>query len=135
MDRVLIVDDDRDSRETLALLLRHLLPAQETLFAANGAIGIELAVLHRPTAVILDVEMPVCDGLQAARQLRTALGAAPLLIGVSGNSRTLQKGVDDGLFDYGLVKPILASELLDLLASGRRARRCLVAAGPTCYAF
>ena len=118
MDKVLIVDDDRDSRETLAALLHHLLPAQETLLAANGAIGVELAVLHRPTAVILDVEMPVCDGLQAASQLRTALGrAAPLLIGVSGNSRTLQKGVDDGLFDCGLAKPILISELLDLLAS------------------
>jgi CheY-like chemotaxis protein len=117
MDRVLIVDDDRDSRETLAALLRHLLPAQETLLAANGAIGVELALLHRPTAVILDVEMPVCDGLQAASQLRTALGrATPLLIGVSGNVRTLQKGVDDGLFDHGLAKPILISEMLDLLA-------------------
>jgi CheY-like chemotaxis protein len=117
MDKVLIVDDDRDSRETLAALLRHALPARETLLAANGAIGVELALLHRPTAVILDVEMPVCDGLQAASQLRTALGrATPLLIGVSGNARKLEEGVDNGLFDHGLAKPILISELLGLLA-------------------
>jgi CheY-like chemotaxis protein len=101
----------------LAALLRHPLPARETLLAANGAIGVELALLHRPAAVVLDVEMPVCDGWQAASQLRTALGrATPLLIGVSGNSRKLLKGVDDGLFDHGLAKPVLITELLDLLA-------------------
>jgi two-component system response regulator YesN len=117
MSKVLIVDDDREARETLAALLHIELPDRETLLAANGEIGVELTLVHLPMAVVLDVEMPVCDGLQAADRIRAVLGrSAPLLIGVSGNVYKLQHGLDEGLFDHALTKPVLISELLDLLA-------------------
>jgi CheY-like chemotaxis protein len=117
MGKILIVDDDAESRETLAALLHIVLPGRETLLAANGQIGVELTLLHRPAAVVLDVEMPVCDGLQAARKIRAVLGrGAPLLIGVSGDAGKLHHGLDEGLFDDALTKPLPISELLDLLA-------------------
>jgi CheY-like chemotaxis protein len=101
----------------LAALLHIVLPGRETLLAANGEIGVELTLLHRPAAVVLDVEMPVCDGLQAAGKIRAVLGrGAPLLIGVSGDARKLHHGLVEGLFDHALTKPVPISELLDLLA-------------------
>lgn len=117
MSKVLIVDDDRESRETLATLVRLLIPGVETLLAANGRVGIELALLHRPSVVVLDVEMPLCDGLEVAAKIRASMGrATPLLIGTSGNVLRLEKGLGAGLFDHALTKPILIAELVHLLS-------------------
>ncbi len=113
----MIVDDDPESRETLASLVRLLIPGVETLLAANGDVGIELALLHHPAAVVLDVEMPGCDGLEAAARIRASMGqSAPVLIGTSGNVLKLEKGLDSGLFDHTLTKPILIAELVYLLS-------------------
>ena len=114
---VLIVDDDRESRETLADLVRLLIPGAETLVAGNGQVGVELALRHRPKAVVLDIEMPVLDGVQAATRIRAAFGlASPTLIGVSGNVPRLEEGRDAGVFDHILPKPILIAELVQLLS-------------------
>jgi len=45
MSTFLIVDDDSESRETLAILVRSLIPGAVTLLAANGQIGVDLALL------------------------------------------------------------------------------------------
>jgi CheY-like chemotaxis protein len=117
VSKVLIVDDDPESRETLATLVRLLIPGVETLLAANGDVGIELALLHHPAAVVLDVEMPLCDGLEVAARIRASMGrSAPVLIGTSGNVFKLEKGLDSGLFDHALTKPILIAELVRLLS-------------------
>ena len=98
-------------------LVRLLIPGVETFLAANGHVGIELALLHRPAAVILDVEMPLCDGFEVAAKIRASMGrAAPMLIGTSGDVLRLEKGLDSGLFDHTLTKPILIAELVHLLS-------------------
>ena len=98
MNKVLIVDDDRESRETLATLVRLLIPGVETLLAANGQVGIELTLLHRPSAIVLDVEMPLCDGLEVAAKIRASMGrATPLLIGTSGNVLRLEVPISKGV--------------------------------------
>ena len=117
MSKILIVDDDPESRETLASLVQLLIPGAETLLAANGHVGIELALLHHPDTVVLDIEMPLCDGFEVATSIRAAMGeAAPRLIGTSGNVPRLEKGLDSGLFDHALTKPILIAELVRLLS-------------------
>lgn len=117
MSTVLIVDDDAESRETLADLVRLLIPGVETLLAANGQVGVDLALLHLPSAIVLDIEMPLCDGFEAAVRIRRAFGRdAPLLIGVSGNFLRLEEGLRAGIFDHALTKPIVIAELVHLLA-------------------
>lgn len=72
--KVLVVDDQAMVREGFAALLG----AQEDIEivgqAENGAIAVELAALHRPDVVLMDVRMPVMDGLEAARLI---LAGAP----------------------------------------------------------
>ena len=66
--KILIVEDNAQNR----LLMVDILTARgcEVLEAKNGAEGIQLAREHKPDLILLDMQMPVMDGLQAARLLK-----------------------------------------------------------------
>lgn len=80
--RVLVVDDQAMVREGFAALLG----AQDDISivgqAENGARAVEMAALHHPDVVLMDVRMPVMDGLEAARHI---LAANPVRAENSGN--------------------------------------------------
>jgi len=80
--RVLIIEDNVDTRETLRRLLE--MDGHEVQEAADGAEGLEIALATRPDVVIVDIGLPRLDGYQVARRLRTALGRGPLLVAVTG---------------------------------------------------
>lgn len=66
--KILLVDDQASS----LLLLRELLQDLATLyFATDGVQAIELAILHRPELIVLDIEMPGMDGLAVCRSLKS----------------------------------------------------------------
>jgi CheY-like chemotaxis protein len=98
--RILIAEDDEPFLETIALLLE-----QDDRFvvagrAHDGREAVALAEEVAPDAVILDIEMPVLDGVEAARRLRAATPELPI-VAVSGHDyeeRVLeirQAGADD----------------------------------------
>ncbi len=66
---ILIVDDDRATIETLADYLEA--KGYTTIFAQNGREAIELTQLHHPEAILMDIKLPVLDGLEAISQLRS----------------------------------------------------------------
>ena len=81
--RVLVVDDNRDSAESLALLLR--LQGREARTAHSGPAALEAAREWRPDVVLCDLGLPEMDGLTVARTLRRDPATASLyLIAVSG---------------------------------------------------
>ncbi|MBP2292408.1 PP2C family protein-serine/threonine phosphatase [Azospirillum rugosum] len=67
--RVLIVDDNEFNRKSLALIIRRA-GLTQIEFAENGVEGLRKVASFRPDLVLLDVNMPVMDGLEMCRQLR-----------------------------------------------------------------
>jgi CheY-like chemotaxis protein len=111
---VLVADDDFDSRELLADLLRHEFPNVGVATAQDGAEALRVVLRHRPWAVILDLEMPILDGIGAARAIRTDLGAAaPMLLAISGSALKMAQAQAQALFDHCLMKPVSIPSLLE----------------------
>jgi signal transduction histidine kinase/ActR/RegA family two-component response regulator len=116
--RVLIIEDNVDTRETLRRVLE--LDGHEVQEAADGAQGVDLAIATRPEVVIIDIGLPRLDGYQVARRLRAALGAAPLLVAVTGYGQAEDRRMSrEAGFDVHLVKPVAPEQLADALHSRR----------------
>jgi DNA-binding NarL/FixJ family response regulator len=79
-DRVLVVDDAANLRELLTLLLEVEDDFEVVGTAADGRQAIEAAQVLKPDVVLLDLAMPVMDGLQALPQLRLHLPNARIVI-------------------------------------------------------
>ncbi|MGH8236113.1 MAG: hybrid sensor histidine kinase/response regulator, partial [Steroidobacteraceae bacterium] len=114
--RILVADDNPDALESLALLLE--CDGHEVWKAANGAEAFELAQKCQPHLALLDIGMPVLDGYEAARRIRSETwGKAMMLVALSGwgQSSDVQRSRDSG-FDTHLVKPASFDELAQLLS-------------------
>ncbi len=103
--RILVVDDNVDAAESLALILR--LGGHEVRTAQRGQTALEVAPEFRPHVIILDLGMPGMNGYDTARQLRNEpWGKDVLLIALTGWGQPddRQRSADAG-FDYHLTKP------------------------------
>jgi CheY-like chemotaxis protein len=115
--KILVVDDNRDAADTLSMLLDFL--GYETRTAYDGQQGVDVATAFQPDLVILDINMPVMDGYEAARMLRNARGTSrAVLVALTAratpNDRAaaLQAG-----FDYHVVKPVDGAGLAELVGT------------------
>jgi CheY-like chemotaxis protein len=114
--RILIADDDDDALSGLANLLTGM--GHEVALAANGAQAVEVAVQFDPEVVILDLGMPLVDGLAAARALRRLPnGHAIMLVALTGWGQPQHRELtNDAGFDVHLVKPISGDQLQFILS-------------------
>jgi CheY-like chemotaxis protein/two-component sensor histidine kinase len=120
--RVLVIEDDGDSREGLRNLLQ--VWGHDVDVAEDGIRGIEKAVERRPRVALIDVGLPGMDGYAVASRLRELLGENEIfLIAVTGytGQEDRERAADSG-FDAHLSKPINYSRLSSLLAEGSAAR-------------
>jgi CheY-like chemotaxis protein len=113
--RILVVDDNRDAADTLAMLLQFL--DYDVRTAYDGQQAVEVAEQFQPHLVILDIHMPVMNGYEAARHLRgrsgsqrTVLVALTAVATPEAQSKAMQAG-----FDIHLAKPVDGGELATLL--------------------
>jgi signal transduction histidine kinase len=123
--RILVADDNADSLESLAALLR--CDGHEVYTACDGEQAVEQAAMHRPEIALLDIGMPKLDGVQVGRKIRAeAWGRSMTLIALTGwGQDTDRKRTAAAGFDAHLVKPLDISELsvylqppADTLAAG-----------------
>jgi CheY-like chemotaxis protein len=118
--RVLIVEDDEDSREGLRELLQ--IWGHSVDVAQDGTEGIEKAVELRPGVALIDIGLPGLDGYQVAHRIREAFGQRPIfLVALTGyvDSQDRQRASESG-FDAHLPKPINADKLSSLLLARER---------------
>ena len=104
--RILVVDDNRDAADMLALLLEA--GGHEVQTAYDGATAIESALRHRPRVVFCDIGMPGMSGHEVATQLRTdGAHATAALVAVTGwgTDEDKRKAREAG-FDFHLTKPV-----------------------------
>ena len=113
--RIMVVDDNVDSAESLAMLLRLL--GHEVRTACDGPTALEAARAQPPEILLLDIGLPGMNGLEVARRLRQELGLTDaLLVALTGygmeedKRRSLEAG-----FNAHLVKPVDLDALHDLL--------------------
>ncbi|HEY7914218.1 MAG TPA: ATP-binding protein [Blastocatellia bacterium] len=115
--RILVVDDNVDSAESLVLLLR--LYGHEVLMAHDGPETIEAARSFNPQIVLLDIGLPGMSGYEVAAALRAEHGATRLLlVALTGYGREedRRRALESG-FDYHIVKPIDPDILQSLISS------------------
>ena len=108
--RVLVAEDDRGLRESLERVLRF--EGYDVHAVRDGALALEAVAEQVPDVVVLDVMMPVVDGLTACRRLRERYRHLPILM-LTARHEVADRvaGLDAGADDY-LVKPFALDELL-----------------------
>ncbi len=119
--RILVVDDNRDSAKTLAMLLG--ITGHETQVAHDGLAAIEVARTFRPEVILLDIGLPKLNGYEVCRAIRKEdWGAQIVIVALTGwgQDDDRRKSTEAG-FNGHLVKPVehdaLVKLLLDLMPS------------------
>lgn len=119
---VLVIDDDRNVRETLEALLAN---QYEFFAAANGVDGLDLALQTQPDVILLDVMMPKLDGFEVCRRIRATalLAEIPILMITALDDRDSRlRGLRQGADDF-IAKPFDSIELLARLKTITRLNR------------
>jgi signal transduction histidine kinase/ActR/RegA family two-component response regulator len=115
--RILLVDDNKDAADSMAILLR--LAGHDVKTAYDGHTALALARLQPPEVVICDISMPGMGGLELARHLRQDVGLeTPLLVALSGYAQEEDRHrSQEAGFNAHFCKPVRLDSLKDILAS------------------
>ena len=100
MAKILIVEDNEDNRDMLSRRLQR--KGHMIVHAADGQEAVDVAARERPDLILMDVGLPVMDGLEAARRIRACAATQTIPIialtahAMSGDrARAFQAGCDD----------------------------------------
>jgi CheY-like chemotaxis protein len=117
--RVLVVDDNQDAADTLALLLE--LMGHQTRTAHDGLAALDAAAAFEPDVVLLDIGLPKMNGYDVCREMRRQpWGQRAFLVALTGWGQAEdQRKASEAGFDRHLVKPVEESVLQKLLDERR----------------
>jgi DNA-binding NarL/FixJ family response regulator len=121
--RVLIADDEKGFLEALRPLIEHQPELTVVAEAEDGLAAIELADQLLPDAIVIDLHMPLVDGVTAVARLRKDHPALCLIALTGDASPKLHQAVTDAGADAVLLKDDLVDTLVERLAAVRSARR------------
>ena len=118
--RLLVVDDNQDAADSLAMLLR--LQGHEVRVAYSGLAALEMTKTYTPDVVFLDIGMPGMDGYEVARRLRQQPGLEKVVLAALtgwGQQEDRRRTAEAG-FDHHLVKPPEPDAVEGILAGLKR---------------
>ena len=118
--RLMLVDDQPLFREGLHLLLSTFADITVVGEAANGQEALELAPKLRPDVVLMDLRMPILDGVAATRQLKTILPACQVIVLTTfDDDETVFEGLRAGAVGY-LLKDVSSNKLAEAVRAAAR---------------
>jgi DNA-binding NarL/FixJ family response regulator len=121
--RVLLADDDAGFLESLEPLIEHQPELTVVATAANGLVAIELADSLDPDAVVIDLHMPLVDGVTAVARLRKDHPSLCLIALTGDPAPELHRAVSEAGADAVLLKGDLVDTLVDRLSAVNAASR------------
>ena len=110
--KVLLVEDNEDNRIIYATVLLHF--GYDVIQAQNGLEGVTAAGTYQPDLVVMDISLPVMDGLEATRRIRSDPRTANIpVLAVTAHARDVdrERAIQAGCNDY-LPKPVEPRRLL-----------------------
>jgi two-component system, NarL family, vancomycin resistance associated response regulator VraR len=111
--RVLIADDHELTRFTLKLAIREQSPELELVgVARNGQEAVDLAQRYQPDVVILDLQMPILDGMSAAKQIKSMLPGVQILAYSSLEDSRVDRLMESATIDFICRKETSTQDLL-----------------------
>jgi two-component system KDP operon response regulator KdpE len=114
---ILVVDDEPQIRRVLRATLSS--NGYEVIEAQSGQEAIEMVVTERPELILLDVNMPGMNGLEACNKIRMAFDGPIIMVTVRNTERDKIAALDAGAHDY-VVKPFAVGELLARIRAALR---------------
>lgn len=115
MQKILVIEDNRDIRENLSEMLR--LANYEVYEAENGKQGVETALVKRPDLILCDIMMPILDGYGVLLMLQKnpATSNTPFIFLTAKSERLeVRKGMEMGADDY-IIKPFDGTEVINAI--------------------
>lgn len=115
ISRVLLVDDSASSLEVMTFFFE--LEGYEVSTAKNGEVAVAQAVEFKPDLILMDLQMPIKNGFDAAREIRSLPGNGDVTI-VALSGRDLEsemEKINAAGFDSALPKPVSPDELRVML--------------------
>jgi DNA-binding NarL/FixJ family response regulator len=113
--RVLIADDHRLFGQALEAILATDQRLEVVGHAGDGAEALQLALSVEPDVILMDIAMPIMDGFEATKQIRTRLPDACVLMLTGSNSRSdVDRAREAGAAGY-VTKDRIAAELIDAI--------------------
>lgn len=112
---LLYVEDDTEASTLLSRIIVKKYPDLKLFIAENGATGLDMFREKRPDIVLADMNMPIMDGIQLAREIRT-LDAEAVIIAVTAynDSCYLRNAIEVGIRHY-VLKPVIVEDLFDVI--------------------
>ena len=107
--KALVIEDDKNIAELLRLYLEK--DGFEVIIAGDGGKGLQLATDEHPDVVLLDIMLPVMDGWQVCREIRTSSDVPIIMLTAKGETYDKVSGLEMGADDY-ITKPFEVKELI-----------------------
>ncbi len=115
--KLLYVEDETSARKLLSRIIARKYPGLKLFTAENGVNGLELFRKLRPDIVLADMEMPIMDGIQMAREIK-ALDTETVIIAVTAHNdpKYLQNAIEIGIRHY-VLKPVSSEYLFTVIGN------------------
>ncbi len=111
MVSVMIVDDSAETRDVLKMLLSYTAVAVVVAEASNGQEALEQLTVHRPDIILMDINMPIMDGIKATERISALYpDIRIIMLSVQNDLDYVRRCLAAGASDY-LFKPVPLEEL------------------------